>query len=256
MTARLEDLLSVVCSHVEAVPSHNAQKIFLLGNEKEAQIACDILVTHGFGAKLYHENGASRLYVAEIASDKFDQSITSALAYARMMKTMQQSIEAMRQSNPDHPEYSISMRNVSAQDKAISIHLVTPAKIQISEKSLTAAVAEMPKSAAPAKTSATATAAKKKTSDPYQSFMTGPQLTQESWLARYQQRSGKNAESLMRRATLYIFGNAASAGYIIGTVLLFLLIIYSLLGLSKAYFCQDFLKTEKQKSQSWYCTEL
>jgi hypothetical protein len=247
MTLSFKDVLSAICSKVESLPSNDFQKIFLLGDEKEAGLACDILVAHGIVAKLYHENGTSRMYITQ-PSPELLEKLPAALAYAQGLKLVKQGLDMLQQNQAaGTARYNVNIANTSEFDRQISIRL-TSSKSVATQPQTTSPAASQPASARPA-----TMAQAKRTTKPQKSvdFHTaGPEIARQPW---FQKKAVPNPDSYTRQMSLYVKGNVASATFIVMTLAVAMLIIYSLFVVSKGWLCPDFVTPDKEKNQAWYC---
>jgi hypothetical protein len=251
MTIDIETILSALCSQVEALPSQGFQRIYLLQDAKEAKIACDVLNAHGFAAKLYPENGASKMYVPQANNvPDIEKRLTAALAYAQALKPIKLGLDNLQQNAAaGSPDYSVSITTPTEFDKKISIQLSVPAP----------PASQLPPAVTPP--SLKPPAARRPDAQKRQGakapepgvFSAGPQIAKQSlWFKKREQRG--NADSSWQQFSLYIKGNVAPAGMIVASVAITLLIIYSLFVVSKGWLCPDFV--EAKKNTAWYCTRL
>lgn len=248
MAIRIQDLVLAACTRVEEVTTATqAQLIFQVADAREAKLAFDLLKVYGIEAKLYNENGASRLYITPPkASFMANQSLLAeALAYAASLQSLKQRADQI--ATNQHiaaPDYSISFVNTPLQDKQIIMHLVS-AHRKVSSAGTPAGSSPYIVSRPAAQLGAA------RPVKPEDDLFSGPEIMRPKSLGKFARKQDTGPDTLWKQFKTYMKGNAMAAGLILGACFAVLIIGISLFVISKAFLCPDLAVVKKQV---WYCT--
>lgn len=252
--ADFEDILTALCSHVTPISSNASQKAFAIADGKEARLAFDVLVAHGFEAKVYDDSGTAKLYITLPAAEAAvtGQKLDAAMAYAKSLKIIKQSLDMLREDNAaQSSDYSLTLANTAAGGKQILVQLTPPSPFVLANKpaSAPAAPVRQPDHAKPA--------APKKSkmyhgpvADP---FSSGPAVARKFVPAYLTGGKSQNSDGFGRQISLYITGNMATYLAYFLSILTILLVLYSAFVASEAFLCPDFATTTKKNLKRWYC---
>lgn len=245
MPPTIEDVVSAICSTYESL--HIAGKnAFAIPDLKEAKLAFDIFTAHGMEANVYNENGAARLYVAQLGTKSMAR-LPQALSYAKSLKSIKHAVETLNNDKTAQTtDYSISLAD-SGRGKQIIIHL-TPVlseqkapPIAATPSAITSSVPKQP--------------VKKQSTQFDHDFFAGPQVTRPIGKFINQQKYNAGPDNYWKQMKTYVKGNSAGAVMILVTAFLGLIMAYSLFQVSKSFLCPDFIVAEQDKNRAWYCSK-
>jgi len=242
MAIQFEDILSALCSEVMLSHSNETQKVYLLRDIKEARLARDVLVMYGFDVKVYDEGAASKLYITSSAlSPELEQKLAAARAYAISLRQIKQSLDTLCHDPVSQaPDYTIMLANIPPAGKQLVVHFTAPPSA-VSGKQAPDAKSMKAKSRPAAVASAK------------QSVMSGPAVGRAS----YPGASTKEPKPAGTGQVIYnyISGHMVSAMSVVVTIIVILLVFYTLFIFLKSFLCPDFATEQGKQNHSWYCTK-
>lgn len=257
MTLPFETFLTAICAQIKELNSNEFQKIYAVTGPVESQLAHDILVAHGFDAKIYHEAGkASKLYITNPTTgtpEQLAQTFNAALAYARSLKSMKLSLDELTANPALQAQYSVTIANMQPSGKQIVIQ-VAPAVAQPQIQQAPAAPAQPQYAAASAvRTAAVATpkARGPKPKSHYEELSAGPAVGKVMHAGRIAADGSTKEETWSKRMFLYLTGNMATSSFAALTMLVIIAVLFTFFIMGKSFLCPDF--GSMKRNHSWYC---
>jgi hypothetical protein len=245
-TEAIGEILAAICTQVEMLPGKDFQSVFFLDDAAEAAIAFDVLIAHGFDAKIYPQDSGAKLYVTPPENTPhLDQNLRSALAYAHGLKRIKLDMDAITAQDDGGNSYrlSFSSPNKLSKDKRIVIDIAA-------ESELVAHPVSTPDYQPPAPLRQS----QKRQSKPITEdiFGAGPTVAQQALFQQYKkQERNRKPDGLARQLTNFLKGQATSTFFWVIAYTLILAGLYSIFVLSRAYLCPDFAVERKHV---WYCS--
>lgn len=241
MPIAIQDILETLCPRVSILSRNGTQAIFSLSPAHAAQLAYDLLAAHGIDVRIYPENGAAKLYVAEGTPEK---KLESALRYAVTLKSL---LGAMANAGS---EYKIAFVNTPDQGKQISIVFPPPP----GEKPVSSPAPAKPAAARPDLAPAYSNQRRpnknwRRGKSKDEVLAAGPALARQY---PFGAKPPTDAEpGLGKWISTIIFGNFSEGFYAFFGVFFFLLVAISIAVTVKSFLCPDLAVV---KSKAWYCT--
>lgn len=249
----VDKLISTICTVFEISPSvSEAQRVYLIADEREAKLVFDLLTSHGFSAKLYKESGASKIYVS-MPKHKISftpVSMAESESFAAAAKSIKEHLDSLIKNGQlvGLSEYSLSLANTLSNDKQITIHLIS------NQRQLQGNIPAAPPPINQNAAVNNATSRAQANSDDHDDIFSGPAVMNPIGIRRAKlMKIDENPDTLWKQLKLYVKGNALYSSMVLTACILGLIIFISLFVVSKAFLCPDFASM-KDKNPPWYCT--
>jgi hypothetical protein len=228
-----QTILEALCSSVSVLSSNETQTVFSLTTPKEAQLAYDLLIAHGFDVRVYHEPDMSKFYVNQPAAADTGK-LAAALAYAHTLLDVVDSLDGSETA-----DYKVSFFQSPGMGKQITITFPTDNAATTTAPTLQTVA----RPATPRPTTSPYSAARpRKVRRRSHAMMSGPAIAKKSMFV--------NKRGIRAWLHNYFVSNVAESFY--AFILMFFLAIatVSILIASKGFLCPDIAH---EKSNEWYC---
>jgi len=240
MTIRAYDIIAKVCSDFKEVGSNNLQVIYEITNTKEARLAYDILVTHGFDAKIYSSpQKTAKLYVTHPTTDL--PGLEDALTYAEKLNNIRHELDDLPAQN-----YTLYFTNTPPAGKQILIQITSAASPSPAPRFAVSAAPQIMTSKPTAQPKG-----RRKAAPEEDSIATGPAVAKASY-AKVLGEDGDRKDTLRKRIFLYFTGNMATSSFAFMVMVVGLGLLFSFFVFAKAFICPDF--ASMKRNHSWYCS--
>ena len=255
MPITIEDILNIACSSAKLTLSNEFQKVFVLSTSSDARIAYDVLVSHGFEVKVYHQDdNTSKLYVAhpKFTPQKLESILTSATAYITALRQTKNGLDELCKNPASGAvEYNIAFANMQPSGKQVIIQIF-PAD-RITQAAPPAALSSTASAVAQNASSSTHQTKKHltKPKDGNDEFSSGPAVGRGKYPGAPDSDGTVPDASLKRKILLYLFGNMATSSFTALIMVVILAALFSIFVFAKAFICPDF--ASMKRSSAWYC---
>ncbi len=254
MSKTIEDVLGTLCSEVSLLSSNNTQKVFMLRPKRPAKLASDILIAHGFDAKIYDESDHCRLYFGNTANvADAGYKLSQAANYAESLHNVCSALESLCELQDVQPsDFSINLMNSGAQSQQITITLTKQTVSNVDTQPLPQNGDSRQFAAAPPPVGAQTRRAAQRKAD-LNIKNAGVPTIAKTHLMQEGPNKGKEKDAhwrwLYNNFFRYFTENAAPAI----SLIIFLLVITSIAILLKGFICPDF--AVNTKNSPWYCNK-
>lgn len=276
MTTTLEDILQALCSEVTLTLTNDFQKVYTVSTPFDAKLAHEVLVVFGLDVKVYHQaDKASKLYITHprYSPEQLARIYDTALAYARAIKSVQSTINALCTQNEavlSQMDYNMTFHKGQGNAKQLVIQMAPAGdnlKVQLESSDAPQPAATPTAPAAPqaaagaASTTSSVMAASQaraakyraaKRTDHYEELSAGTAVGRGHYPGKLSAEGEAKANSTQRRMAILLFGNMTQGSYPMLIMTVMLALLFSIFVMMKGFMCADLAVAKKNKA--WYCS--